>query len=175
MAQALTADVARLRKRLAEFSDDLNGKAAADRLKRVGKAMAAKAEQEVRNESSKTPGHTLSDQSMSGWNRGKPARIGTRVTVHGARNVLVTPDRTAGLWRVLNDGRQGRAKGESRERSRYVKKSGEVRTYRSRVKRTSGATAGKGTWDKATRVMARDGAKLMTLDIVASFRKTFGG
>lgn len=172
----ISADLARLHKRIDKFGDELNGKAARDRLARVGRVLVKDVEDAVRE----TPADrgSLGDRSMSGWTRRSPIKIGARATVHGAKDVLITPGRGAGPLRVLESGREAHGVGEGLLRFRQTKTKG-IRVSRrivgAKSGRAIGATKGKGTWTKASREMARHGASRMRLELSSSFRKTFGG
>lgn len=128
----------------------LDGRALGEMLADEAKQLQRIAAQAVRD----TPARngSLSDGSMSGWHRGRPVVLATRVTPREGQDrasVLVTPDRTAGLWRVLESGRQGNAKGA--RVARGTTRAGNVR-YR-RVRRTTGATEAKRTWSTASERM----------------------
>ena len=165
------ADVARVQRRIAKFTDELAGKPMADRLKALGRELQRDAAEAVRETPAKAG--TLSDLSMSGWHRGRPVKLATRVTPRsgdGKSSVLVTPDRTAGLWRVLESGRQGYAKGD--RRTAGVTRKGNVR--RRRVRRTTGATEGKRTWSRASDKMMARSRRELTPKITKVFKATFG-
>lgn len=166
------ADMARVRKRMDAFADEISGKAQADRLRRLARDLQREAVEAVRESPARSG--SLADGSMSGWHRGRPVRLATRVTSHLAgdrKTLLVTPDRTAGLWRVLESGRRAQTKGD--RIARGVTKKGNVRMRR--VKRTMGATEGKGTWSRASEAMVRRSRAELPRHVVSTFRKTFGG
>lgn len=169
---AANADVARIRKRIKAFEDEVAGKGMQSRLDRLARELERDAAEAVR--STPAASGTLSDGSMSGWHRGRPVVLATRRThrVSGARqSVLVTPDRTAGLWRVLESGRQAQTKGD--RIARGVTKAGNVRMRRAR--RTLGATKGKGTWSRASRSMERTARRELPRHVQQVFHRTFGG
>ena len=155
-------DIARVTKRLDKFAAEVDGRAMEDDLRRIGQELRPVAAQAVVAE--------LGDMSMSGWHRGRPVALDTRVTVHMPR-VYVTPDRTAGLWRVLESGRQASSRGD--RVARGVTKKGNVR-YR-RVKRNVGATAAKHTWSEAERRMVPATTQAMNRLMAVKFKRVFGG
>ncbi len=94
-------------------------------LTRLGVAAKADAAEAVKGD--------LGDLSMSNWRRGKPIQIGARFDVKGTTvDVMATP-RSRGPWRVLESGRSA---GVSKRRGRPVS-----------------ASAGKGTWSDAVKLM----------------------
>lgn len=109
---------------------------------------------------------------MSGWHRGNPVRLATRITMRrDGTGVLVTPDRTAGLWRVLESGRRAALKGE--RVARGVTRSGNVRHRR--VKRNVGATSPKRTWTQAERRMERAVKIAMAREMSSAFTRAMRG
>lgn len=96
----------------------------------------------------------IGDTSMSNWRRGHPIPIGGAAHV-SADGLMITRDRTsAGMMRVLQDGRQSYAKGDRRQSGTYVSKKTGERTLKTRkVKRDTAASAGKGTWVDAEVLM----------------------
>lgn len=173
MAGANPADVARISRHLNAFEVELVGKKAAERQRRLGADLRREAEEAVRQTPAKSG--TLADQSMSGWHRKNAVKLKSRATVQdNGQRLLVTPDRTAGLWRVLEDGREAHEVGFRRERSRYVRKTGETRIYRSKAsKRATGAMKGKGTWTTAQRKMATATRRFIPREMTEAFRRSF--
>ncbi len=157
MAQGIRSDVAKLHKTVDRVNRQFDGRALADTVDALAREAQQDAAEAVRRTRVKTAGRSLADLSMSGWRRGSPVKLATRRTPRtedAAASVLVTPDRTAGLWRVLEDGRQGYAKGDRRAYEKRATKTMGVRTYKRKVKRTQGATEGKETWTLAVRLMS---------------------
>jgi hypothetical protein len=139
-----------MRRKLDRVTRQLDGRALREAAMEQARQLQRIADEAVRS----TPARngSLADGSMSGWHRGRPVVLATRVTPRegqSSASVLVTPDRTAGLWRVLESGRQGNARGA--RVARGTTRAGAVR-YR-RVRRTTGATEAKGTWTRASRMM----------------------
>lgn len=172
MTAGFGADLARVVNDLQSFAKSVQGQAGAELMRRVGVEVVKVASEAVRD----TPagsGRSLADMSMSGWHRGRPVPLGTRVTAGVYRTLpsaVLTPDRTAGLWRVLESGRQGNAKGA--RVARGTTKAGAVR-YR-RARRTSGATEAKRTWTRAAALMeARTGPAVRKV-LAENFSRTLG-
>ena len=101
---------------------------------------------------------TLGDQSMSHWRRANRPPI----PIEGAFQVLpsvleMSPTGMAkGPMRVLQDGRQAHTAGSRRNSGTRINKAGDRVQKTRKVSRTSGATAGKGTWTVAADVMKRE-------------------
>lgn len=114
---------------------------------------------------------SIGDHSMSGWKRGAPIEIVGKVVKRDG--VAIAPT-AAGPMRVLNDGRQAHEAGGRRTAGTYKsKKTGDVRQKYRKVKRSMGATAGKGTWDDAANKIADEFPKLMADELHQVMRETF--
>lgn len=160
---------AQVARKVDRMQRQLDGRAMAEQVKELGNEARRDALAAARQTRVKSPGRTLTDLSMSGWHRGNPVVLATRQTLRddqGRRVVstLVTPDRTAGLWRVLQDGRAAARKfqagdgafsedGRSREGFRRAGSRKDGSTKWRRLTRNVGAMEGKGTWDAAVRSM----------------------
>lgn len=164
MAQGIRSDVAKLHKTVDRVQRQFDGRALAETVDVLAREAQQDAEEAVRRSPIKMAGHSLADLSMSGWHRKKPVKLATRRTPRtedSAASVLVTPDRTAGLWRVLESGRAGYGtfgttddeKAGLRLYERRVTKTMGVRSYKRRVKRNMGPTEAKGTWTLAVKLM----------------------
>lgn len=126
---------------------ELDGGNMRQRLGRVGEQSEGDIDAAVRG--------TLGDQSMSGWKRGDPVQIVGTHKVLSDIELYIGPGRATGLMRVLQDGRGAYAAGDRRSTGSYTsKKTGVTRQKSRKVKRTTGATRGKGTWDDAANTLA---------------------
>lgn len=120
------------------------------------------------------------DRAFSGWNRGQPIPLDTRLRSLADGNALMTP-RFAGGWTVAERGRhQGDAGGFAGPGINRVTgvtsrtKAGRVRKVRARQsKRWNGATRGKGTASDAIKVMDRELPKIADAAVLKVTRKRF--
>lgn len=139
-------DLGAFARRLDALAADL-GRAAEESLKELGKAAEDDAREAVRGD--------LGDLSMSHWWTGRPIDITAKAEVQGD-GVLIRPGRKErSPWRVLQDGRQASKAGDRRNSGTYTRKrDGAVVQKTRKVKRSSGATGGRGTWTTAVGLMA---------------------
>jgi len=137
-----------LKHRLVLVERQQAGAALAARLKAVGMQTKPDIAAAVRS--------TLGDQSMSHWRRAKPIPIEGAFNVSGSVLEMVPTNMAKGPMRVLQDGRQAHTAGSRRNSGTRVNKAGERVQKTRKVSRTSGATAGKGTWTVAADVMKRE-------------------
>ena len=96
-----------------------------------------------------------------GWSRAGPLALNFKTS--GESLLMHRSGRSAGPWRVAEEGRAASAKGDRLYAGkRRSKKTGAV-TVRTKVaKRTSGATAGFGTWTATAAAFDQEAAKLVT-------------
>jgi hypothetical protein len=140
------ADLRLLAADLRDLAERFSDAKVADMLVEIGKASTPDIDKAVSGD--------IGDQSMSNWWRGKPVPIvGDYKVAH--RTLTMQFARTsAGPGRVLESGRSAHAAGGTRNSGTYrSKRTGEVRQKTRKVKRTSGATRGKGTWTDAVRIL----------------------
>lgn len=144
----MTDSLQAFRLRVERLEAEFDGTAEAARLRRLGELSKPDISAAVRND--------LGDLSMSGWKRGNPFEIGGMYEVVGPHEVEMAPARKVrGPMRVLEQGRAAYQSGDRRVGGTYItKRTGEVRTKYRKVKRTMGATQGKGTWTDAEAIMA---------------------
>lgn len=111
-------------------------------LKRVGELSQADVEAAVHAD--------IGDLSLSRWFGGN-VEIRGWSEVRSGHEVEVGPvPKARGEMTVLSDGRKEHAAGDRRQSGTYVsKKTGEVRFKSRKVKRTTKASAGRGTWERA--------------------------
>lgn len=147
--------------------DELGGKKAKTRMEAYGELLAPMVDDAVRAD--------LGDLSMSHWRRGNPIPI-TGDYSAGQDELAVTPSRrSVGLMRVLEDGRSAYAAGDKRASGRYTsKKTGDVRQKYRTVKRSTGATRGKGTWTDATRRLTDRARKVVPEVLIRDVLKAKG-
>lgn len=135
-------------KKLDTFGRNLNGEGMQELVKAIGMGAKGDVDAAVRAD--------LGDQSMSGWHRGKPVTISGRYEMTGDA-IEVTPGRTRGMMRVLEDGRRAHQAGGQRLKGRYKsKKTGLVTERMTTVKRNVGATAPKNTWSEAVERIVKE-------------------
>lgn len=125
---------------------------------------------------------SLADRALSGGSsRIKPsswARIKlTGEVMNEAGTVVLRPARPArGPMRVLQDGRSAYAKGDRRNSGTYTsKKTGLTKQKTRKVKRTTGAATGKGTWSAALRLLNQRVPDRITEDLVREIGGKLGG
>ena len=161
-------DFASLEHRLGLLAAEFDGTAGRKRLEAVAKDTAKDVDEAVRAD--------LGDQSMSGWRRGSPIPVTGTAEVVSATEIKVSPPRTAlGPMRVLEQGRQSYAAGDRRAAGSYVsKKTGERKAKTRKVKRNTKATAGKGTWSDAVRLMQGRVGKRVDAQVVDAIRSHIG-
>lgn len=136
-------DFASFAHKIDRLERELDGRALAEKLAKIGKAAKDDAADAVRGD--------LGDLSMSHWRRGRPIQITARYDVVSDHEIEVSPaPRARGPWRVLEDGRRGGAATDLVLVGR-ARRDG-TRRARSRG-RNSGSTAGKQTWSDAVRLM----------------------
>ena len=140
-------DFASLSKKLNGFAAELDGSAAKARLQRVALETKVDVDDAVRAD--------LGDLSMSGWRRRSPFDVRGRYELLTDQEFEIQPQRKAiGPMRVLEQGRTAYNAGDQRRKGSYTSKKTGATTDRFRkVKRNVGATAGKGTWTDAVRLM----------------------
>ena len=155
-----------LGRRLDMMARDLSAKGMESRLAKVGRDLAPLVDRAVQGE--------IGDQSMSGWSRKRQVEI---VGTSSVRDGLLTvePKGVAkGPMRVLESGRNAYAAGDRRTSGFYVsKKTGERRQKSRKVKRTTGATKGKGTWSDAAEAIAREAPGRINDQKVAAMARHF--
>lgn len=120
---------------------------------------------------------TLGDNSMSGWRRKKPIPISGAYKVASDHEIDMTPTRmSVGPMRVLEDGRQAYQAGDKRRKGTYKSKKTGLVTERFRtVKRSGGATRGKGTWSDASELMAENvPGRIHRVVVVGALRRHIG-
>lgn len=160
---------AALQHKMAQVQREMYGAAARARLAKVGKLAERDVADAIRAD--------LGDLSMSGWKdkAGSAIELGGHAFVLSDHEVEVNPGTTGGAnWRkgkgpmrVLEQGRQQYAAGDRRQSGTYASKRTGLTTAKTRkVKRSTGATAGKGTWTDATRVMEREMPKRYEAEFV---------
>ena len=148
-----------------KFADDLAGRTLSEALGKLGQAAKKDADEAVRGD--------LGDLSMSGWWRRKPIQIQARYDVVSDHEVEVGPARrAAGPWRVLEEGRRGGGSFDMVLVGR-ARKDG-TRRGRSRG-RNVGATAGKGTWSDAERLIEDRTPKRVEAAVSSALRRRFRG
>ncbi len=142
-------DVRALPELFRDMERGLIGQARTDMLNDVGEKAASLFDAAVRSD--------LGDQSMSNWRYKRPIPVVAEHKVTGADTVVVTPKRPAkGPFKVLDQGRSAYAAGDRRvSGKRTRKRDGAVLDKTRVVKRNTGATAGRGTWDDGATEVAR--------------------
>ncbi len=155
--------------KLEQLARDLSGKERQAMLRKVGKRGIELSEKAVRND--------IGDQTMSGWPRKKPYDLDFRTDLPSDHEVEVNPAfKARGPVRVLESGRQSYAAGDKRKAgTRTRKKDGATVDKMRKVKRTVGATKGKGTWSDATHDMEKELPRLAAEEFRALLGKRFGG
>jgi hypothetical protein len=104
----------------------------------------------------------IRDMSMSRWRtrKGAPIDVKANWQIEGDAVRIAPFGRTAGPWRVLEDGRQAASAGTFRSRGSRTRKSDGAQSTRIVLRtRSVGAMAGKQTWSDAVEVMARETPK----------------
>lgn len=160
-------------KDLAALEHELSG----PEQRRITRQMAREAQQIA----DKQAAHDLGgDKAFSGWNRGGPIPLDTRLKSGRGGETVLLP-KFAGGWTVAEFGRhQGNATGfagpgiNRRTGITARTKSGAVRRVRAvRGRRWNGVTQGKGTATKATDEMARKLPKIADREVLQVTRKRF--
>lgn len=153
----MAVTVNQMQRRLGAFAAEIDGTAMDKWMLELGKKCVGDAEAAVRVD--------IGDLSMSRWWRRSPIAMTARAELKKAKHVEVRPPaKTRGPWRVLEQGRQSYAAGDRRVSGRrFAEKKGEWVTKYRRVKRATGAAAGKETWSDALDLMTaraeRDGTR----------------
>lgn len=130
-----------------------SGKGARAVSKIVGDAAIKDADEVLRSTGSRNG--SLADASMSHWPRSNPFELTTRARNLSDHEVQIEPSPKArGPWRVLESGREAHVKGNRRESTRTSKKTGKPLKGRL-IKRTGGASVGKGVWTKVEATVAQ--------------------
>ena len=161
-------DFASLERRVGLLAGEFDGTNGRKRLEVVARQTAKDVDEAVRAD--------LGDLSMSGWRRGAPIPVTGVAEVVSDTEIKVSPQRrAAGPMRVLEQGRQSYAAGDRRSSGSYVsKKTGERKTRTRKVKRNTKATAGKGTWSDAVRLMQGRVGKRVDDQVVDAIRSHIG-
>jgi hypothetical protein len=148
----LADDLSALARKMDEFADKISGQAMARTLSTIGVKAKADVGEAVRGD--------LGDMSMSNWRRGRPIQLSARFDVQGDDTIEVTPTpRARGPMRVLEQGRRaGVSRGTRRRRARPVS-----------------ASAGKGTWSDASRLIAERTPRRVAAAVHDAMRATFRG
>lgn len=161
-------DISRVVKHMDGLAKEFSPKSMQTDMAKLGRVVAKEVDAAVR--ATPSAHGSLSDGSMSHWRRGAPIQISGRASPHrGDVGVTISPGRAAGPMRVLEDGRPAHAKGDRVLRRMVQTKTKGVQPRYRKVKRTAGATKGKGTWTRAVRAMtpvARSGVRKMFTDKV---------
>lgn len=153
--------------KLDRLAGDLQGKVLRDMRDAVAKGAV--------KDAAKALTADIGDQSMSHWPRRNPFTLSAETKNVSDGVVEVLPARRArGPWRVLESGRQAHTKGDRRASYRTSKKTGKPLKGRL-VKRSGGATRGKGTWSEATAVMARETPKRTQVELHKALGRRFTG
>lgn len=124
------------------------------------------------------------DHAFSGWNRGAPIPLATRLaTIRGGNTMFLPTRKGSGPWTVLNSGRNagggvGRFQGPSlnvRTGATSRTKTGAVRTGRNRRRsvRYNGTTAGKHTGERTVAEMDRRLPPIVIREVLRVARKHF--
>lgn len=122
------------------------------------------------------------DNAFSGWKRGKPIPLQVKFQQHrsGLGLTFHREGRSAGQWRVAEDGRQHNslfAGPGIHQRKGHTNrtKTGKISMRRpTKVRRYNGYAAGKGTWSKAAKVLAATSTEVFeestAADVAAAFK-----
>lgn len=152
---------------------EFDGPAYQARLLEVARKLAPDVEPAVR----RTPAQrgSLADASMSRWMRGNPVVIRGEARI-GVDGVEVKPvNKAAGPMRVLQDGRSAYTAGDRRNSGTYTsKKTGLTKQKTRKVKRTTGAAGGKGTWSAFTEGAVGKVPRLADLELQMAIGKHIG-
>jgi hypothetical protein len=155
----MASDFRALEKKLDGVAAEFDGRARKSRLEAIGKLCEKDVEQAVQGD--------LGDLSMSGWRRKAPIDVvgHSEISTSVDFGIFVSPAVKGGAWRkglglmrVLQDGRKAYSKGD--------KKDGAVVAKNRKVKRTTGATKGKDTWDDAVKLIDENIGKRIHTGIV---------
>jgi hypothetical protein len=157
-----------LQKKLDNVAQEFDGRARKSRMVAIGKECEKDVERAIRGD--------INDLSMSGWSRSKPMDMTGHSEIASSvdMGLFIAGAAKSGLWhrglggmRVLQDGRKAYAKGDRRRSgTRIRKKDGVVVEKFRKVKRTTGATQGKGTWDDAVAEIEKNIGKRIHAGIV---------
>jgi len=158
------SDFDRLALKLSKLRADLDGPqllrdAAKDLVPLVGAAVRA----------------DLGDLSMSHWRRSNPIEIVGMVDELATGGVEIAPARKArGPMRVLESGRKAYAAGDRRvSGTRVRQRDGVVVAKTRRVKRTTGAAGGRGTWSDADEMIRERAPAALNAQKVAALGRYF--
>lgn len=170
--QIVSSDLARVQRKCKQMDAELIGANARKRLLDTAKrCIEVDIPTAVRGD--------IGDQSMSRWWRANPIQIAGEVNRKAQLDNLSVEIRPKGKargpMRVLEDGRQAHEAGDKRVAGvRLRKKTNDYVTKYRKVKRKTGAAAGKQTWSDATSLMARRSRVELSDGLRRAFRKVWG-
>lgn len=118
------------------------------------------------------------DGAFSGWRRGAPIplQVAFKLHSHDAAMTVHRQGRSAGPWRVAEEGRgAGMSRGRKGGARRRSKVTGEITVSVAKASRKVGATDGKDTWSDAVGLMQKKAPDLMLKLNRAATMKAFTG
>jgi len=164
----MASDFRALEKKLDGVAAEFDGRARKSRLEAIGKLCEKDVDRPVQGD--------LGDLSMSGWRHKSPIDVvgHSEMATSVDFGIFVSPAVKGGAWRkglglmrVLQDGRKAYSKGDKRQSGwRVRKKDGAVVAKNRKVKRNTGATKGKDTWDDAVKLIDENIGKRIHTGIV---------
>lgn len=163
---AVTVD--QVQRKLTSFAAEIDGTAMDQWMLGLGKKCIGDAETAVRID--------IGDLSMSRWWRRSPIKMTAEAELKKSKYVDIRPPaKSRGPWRVLEQGRQSYAAGDRRVSGRrFAEKKGEWVTKYRKVKRATGAAAGKDTWTDAVDLMSARAEREGRRHWVERFGKVMG-